>query len=221
MQPGETITPGTPPSPAPMPEQPQVPSPAPAPQPPVPPTPEPAPQPEVPRSNWQYNDDQDQEQAFSEAPQINPVSWTASEYIAHAKGMAWFIALGFILFVVVALAYFVTKDVVTPVVLAVAGITFGVFAARSPRVLQYTIDSRGIQIDQKVYPYAELRSFDIIDEGPLPAILLMPLKRFLPPITVFYDEKEEDAILNVLGSYLPHQEQKPDAVDRLMRHIRF
>lgn len=222
MQPGETITPGTPPAPEQPPEQTEAPVQAPTEpvnQPMSTPDPEPI-QPVEPKSNWQYTAG-DQAALMDQRPDIAPVTWTASEYIAHDKGPSWFIALGIILFVAVAGIYFVTKDLVTPIGIAVAGIIFGVFAARPPRVLEYTVDSRGIKIDQKFYSYAELKSFDIVDEGPLPAILLMPLKRFLPPITVFYDQREEDAILNVLGSYLPHQEQQPDAVDRLMRRIRF
>lgn len=223
MQPGDTITPGTPSAPASEPEKQEVPTPTPVEQ-----TPAPSPvvteQPSssaAPETTWQYNDAAEKTPDTFQQSQITPVSWTASEYIAHNKGLAWFMMLGFVLFVVVAGTYFITKDFVPSVVLAVAGLAFGVFAARPPRVLEYTVDTRGIKIDQKYYPYAELRSFDVVDEGQLPAILLMPLKRFLPPITVFYDQKEEDAILNVLGSYLPHQEQQSDMVDRLMRRIRF
>jgi hypothetical protein len=219
MQPGDTITPGATPAPVPEPEK-QVPTPAPVEQTP-PPAPDPIPPAETPETSWQYNESTEEALGNVQQPQITPVSWTASEYIAHNKGMPWFAALGLVLFLVVAGTYLITKDIVTSAVLAVAGIAFGVFAARPPRVLEYTVDSHGIKIDQKYYPYKELRSFDIVDEGQLPSILLMPLKRFLPPITVFYDLKEEDAILNVLGSYLPHQEQQPDMVDRLMRRIRF
>jgi hypothetical protein len=200
MQPGETITPGAAPTPAPEPEKQQpVPSPA----------------------GWQFTGSEDQSVEIDAQPNIQPVSWTASEYIAHNKGLSWFVLLGIVLFAAAALLYVLTKEIVTSVMVSVAGITFGVFAARSPRVLEYTIDSRGVSIGQKLYPYTELKSFDVTEEGPLPAILLEPLKRFLPPITVFYDQNEEQAILEVLGSYLPHQEKKPDAVDKLMRHIRF
>lgn len=225
MQPGETITPGGSPAPAQEPEKTEVPLQAPVEQTPqTAPEHNPAPSPVVPsepEANWQFTSNENPTSTGLAPAQINPVSWSASEYIAHNKGVSWFVLLGVALFVLVVGAYFVAGDIITPVVVAIAGITFGVFAGRPPRVLQYSLDSRGIKIGDKFYAYSDFRSFDISDDSPLPAILLLPLKRFLPPITVFYEQKEEDAILNVLGSYLPHEEQQPDMVDRLMRRIRF
>lgn len=180
-------------------------------------------EPVQPASNWQFSADSG-EPAATQQTQVSPpqsVSWTASEYIAHARGFGWFVLLGLGLFVVVTLIYFVTKDVLATVMVGIAGITFASFAARPPKVLNYTIDSQGVQIGHKHYGYAELRSFALLDDGPLPAVLLMPLKRFLPPITVFYEPKEEDAILDALSAYLPHENKEPDLVDKLMSRIRF
>jgi len=218
MQPGETVTPGEPTASAPDPEKQDAPSAAPEPT-----TEQPvASVPAEPATNWQFSAGEAPgapTQTYQES--LNPVSWTASEYIAHNKGAAWFAGLGAALLVFIIIVFIISRDVLTSVMLAVAGITFGVFAARQPRTLQYTIDSHGIKIGEKSYPYNEFKSFDITEDGQLPAILLMPLKRFLPPITVFYDQNEEEAILGALSNYLPHQEHQPDAVDRLMRRIRF
>jgi len=200
MQPGETITPGAAPTPAPGPEK-----------------------QDQPATNWQFNEDRTEPQGDASAQPASPLvaSWSASEYIAHNKGAAWFVLLGIVLLAFIGAFYVATKDIVVPVVVAVAGITFGVFAARSPRVLEYTVNAKGIQIGPKFYTYADFKSFSVAEDGPLPAIVLLPLKRFLPPITVFYEPKEEDTILNVLANYLPHEEKQPDLVDKLMRRIRF
>lgn len=217
MQPGETITPGAAPTPAPEPEkqdQPAVPAQQ-EPQP-TPPAPEPA-------TNWQFSQDATEHQADTSNQPANTLaaSWSASEYIAHNKGTAWFVLLGTALFAFIAVVFIATKDIVASVVVGIAGVTFGVFAARAPRVLEYTVNAKGIQIGPKFYTYGDFKSFSVAEDGPLPAIVLLPLKRFLPPITVFYEPKEEDTILNVLANYLPHEEKQPDLVDKLMRRIRF
>ncbi len=49
----------------------------------------------------------------------------------------------------------------------------------------------------------------------------MPLKRFMPPITLYYPPDQEDAVINALAAYLPHEDRTHDPVDRLMRKIRF
>lgn len=169
--------------------------------------------------NWQYSGT---DAADSAPASIEPVSWTASEYIEHAKGLGWFVLLGLGLVALVAVVYFATdKDIVATAMVGLAGLIFGIFAARPPKVLQYTISAAGVQIGDKLYPFKEFKSFAVLAEGPLPSLLLLPLKRFLPPITVFYDPKSEDAILNALAEYLPHEDKEPDVVDRLMSRIRF
>ena len=217
MQPGETITPGgQPPQQPEMPRQ-EVPA---APQPPSPPLREQEPVPE-PSANWQFTGTDSANQSASATVSQQPVTWSASEYIAHAKGTAWFVVLGAGLFVLIAIVWLFTKDVLAAILVGAAGFSFGMFAARPPRTLQYSVGNRGIQIGQKLYPYQDFKSFALLEDGPLPSILLLPLKRFLPPITIFYDPKEEDAIIAVLGDYLPHEEKQPDIVDRIMSRIRF
>lgn len=219
MQPGETITPGA--------EQPPARDPQKQDQPvaPVEQASQPVlPTPEAPASNWQYaGGPADESQANNASPSLNAkaASWSASEYIAHAKGTMWFVLLGIGLAAFVTAVFLLTEDLIASIVVGIAGITFGAFAARPPRVLEYSVDARGIQIGSRFYPYADFKSFSLLEEGPLPAIVLLPLKRFLPPITVFYEPKEEDKILDVLADYLPHEEKQQDIVDRLMRHIRF
>ena len=221
MQPGETITPGAAQPPAPEPEQQDLPTPmseqAPQPVDPAPTLPVAA-----PVTNWQFNASNEAQSAEVPLPDqtVEQVSWSASEYIAHSKGLSWFVILGLGLFVFIAVVFAVTHDIFASLMIGVAGATFGVFAARPPRVLEYSVDNHGINIGQKFYSYGDFKSFALVDEGP-PAIMLLPLKRFLPPITVFYEANQEDKILDVLADFLPHEEKQPDVVDRLMSRIRF
>ncbi len=218
MQPGETITPGTQPTNDSVEKKEEsvvaIPE--------VPTTSETAPPSPEPTTSWQFSEESQAEGTLPEQNlELNPVTWTASEYIAHNKNLAWYGLLAIGSFALTGLIYLLTKDVISSVLVAIMGVAFGVFAARKPQVLSYVVDERGIQIDQKLYAYSELKSFAVLQEGPLPAFLILPLKRFLPPITVYYDSKEEDNILNTLGSYLPHEDKQPDAIERLMARIRF
>jgi hypothetical protein len=49
----------------------------------------------------------------------------------------------------------------------------------------------------------------------------MPLKRFSPPISMYYDPKDELAITNALSRHLPFEPRDRDALDKLMHKIRF
>lgn len=105
--------------------------------------------------------------------------------------------------------------------IVVVAIMFGVFAARQPRVLAYQLDHSGIRIGDKFYPYSEFKSFSVLDEGPVSSILLLPLKRFMPGVSMYYPPEQEEKIVTVIANYLPHEEREPDPLDRLMRKMRF
>ncbi|MDZ7744454.1 MAG: hypothetical protein U5K77_01700 [Candidatus Saccharibacteria bacterium] len=152
---------------------------------------------------------------------IPAIQWSASEYVAHDKGAGWYVALGVISLIVAGGLYALTGDLITPIVIIVVAITFGVFAMRKPQVLNYQIDDSGITISQNHYPYEMFRTFTVQDEGGIESIMLMPLKRFMPGITIYFPPEQGDQIVETLANFLPHEDRPPDTVDKLMRKVRF
>ena len=135
--------------------------------------------------------------------------------------MSWYLVLSLVAVIIAALIYFVTKDIISVGVVILSAFFLGMFAARKPRQLEYQIDPDGINIGDKRYFYDDFRSFGIIPEGPFSSIVFMPHKRFAVPISIYYPPDQEDNIANLIGQQLPIEEHKHDAVDRLMRTIRF
>ena len=175
-----------------------------------------------PDSQWTFHAEDTSDTGINnELPAIKPVSWSASEYVAHDKTIGWFLGLGATILAVALVVYFITRELVSPVVIAIIGIAFGVFAARQPQVLEFALDEKGLHAGNKLYSYDHFKSFSILEEEATRSILLMPLQRFMPPITVYYDPADENKIIDILGSYLPHEDRQHDLVDRFMRKIRF
>jgi hypothetical protein len=228
MQPGDTISPGAqPPEKPEEDQQPQADT--------VPPgyvsslpQEQPAPpekKPQIPseESNWQFKSDDQPAAPDSppDPPEVGSVNWTASEYVAHHKGAGWFFMLALGVALLAGFLYVVTREIVSSIVVVIIGIAFGMMAMRQPRVLSYAVDGNGLQIGQRFYPYAGFKAFSITEEGGVRSITLMPLQRFMPPISVYYEPKDEAEILGVIGAYLPNEELRNDYVERLMRKIRF
>ncbi len=157
------------------------------------------------------------------APVDDPsaVSWSASEYVHHEKQAGWYAIFGAIIFFLAVLLYLATKDLFGPISIVVLAAAFWVYAARPPRTLEYQIDSGGITIAQKRYPYTDFRSFSIIQDGGVMSLQLNPLKRFLPAIDLFFSPDQIDGIADALGQYLPHEDKDADAIDKLARYFRF
>ena len=149
------------------------------------------------------------------------ITWTASEFVAHEKSTAWYVQLSFGAVVLAAVVYFLTKDVISTGIVIFAAFALGVYGARAPRQLQYTLDDEGVKIGQKYYDYEAFRSFAVVPEGVFSSIVFMPLKRFAPLTTIYYDPKDEERILDLLEPRVPYEEYSHDAVERLMRRIRF
>jgi hypothetical protein len=161
----------------------------------------------------------------SETPIRDPseplASWTASEYIEHQKSFNWYTALFGATFIIAGLMYLITRDVVSAAVIVVVGILFGVFASRPPEVREYAIYPKGIRISDKLYEFDTFKSFALHDENSVPSIFLLPVQRFLPGLTVYFPPDQQDEIVNALSDYLPFEDREPDAIDNLMRKIRF
>lgn len=149
------------------------------------------------------------------------VSWTASEFIAHEKSAGWYINLIIAAVLLAGVVYILTRDLVSPFAVLIGAVFFGIFAARPPRQLTYTLNHRGIQAGPKQYAFDNFKSFSVTQEAPFPAINLMPLKRFAPLLTIYYDPAQEQQILSVLAQYLPFEEAKKDRIESLMHRIRF
>lgn len=159
----------------------------------------------------------------SEAPTIQSedLSWTASEYVAHEKSATWYVKYGLIAVVLAAVIYFVSRDFISLAFVAVAAVAFGIFASRKPKVQTYHLGSTGIHIAERLYSFADFKSFALVKDGALHSIVLLPIKRFAPSLTVYFDPADEQAIASAMSSYLPQEQRKQDAVDSFMRRIRF
>lgn len=117
--------------------------------------------------------------------------------------------------------YFLTKSIVTTVVIAVSGLVIGIYAARKPSELDYSIDNQGIRIGGKQYQYDDFRLFVITPALAIPEVTLVPVKRFMPSLSVRYSPEVSNKVLSMLGEHLPFEERRPDLIDSLMHKIHF
>ena len=200
----------------------------------VPPVPTPSPQPTQPTSgapiaapaattNWQFNPEQSSATptVTERAPLPESIDWTASEFVAHDKSAVWYISvvMGGLLFA--ALDYILTKDVFSTAIIVVAAIAFTAYAARKPQMQQYRLSRQGIQVGHRLYGFQEYKSFSVAEEGGTASAVFMPLKRFMPPLTIYLTSDIEDQVVDFLSAFMPFEQHKADAVDSLLKRMRF
>ncbi|MGH7195921.1 MAG: hypothetical protein ACREGA_04040 [Candidatus Saccharimonadales bacterium] len=194
---------------------------------------------EAPASPWQFKSEKDlaadnapvnnltsdvpaDAPAEREKPaEIQPITWSASEFVAHKKSVGWYAALALVAIVLAAASYFLTHSIASTVVVPLVALAFGYYAARQPRVLNYQLDARGLTVAEKLYAFGDFKSFALVNEGAFSSILLLPLKRFVPPLSIYFAPDDQPKIMNVLQACLPIENYQPDYIDRLMRRVRF
>lgn len=149
------------------------------------------------------------------------VQWQASEFIDHQKSAGWFLPLIGVSIVLCGIMYLITRDILSTVVVFLACAAFGFYAQQKPRTLTYTLLPTSFKIGQRSYSYDDFRTFSIVQDGPLYSIFLQPLKRLMPPLTIYFDPQDGERIFDILASHIPHEERVQDPIDRFMRRIRF
>lgn len=149
------------------------------------------------------------------------ITWTASEFIAYQKNFGWYALMLIAVIGMAGVAFLLLDDYISSISILFIGILFIIFASRKPRVLNYRLDSSGISIGDKMHPFSQFKSFSIIDEGSLRSISLLPLQRFMPAISMYFEPQDESKIIEALANYLPHEDRKQDPIDKLMHKIRF
>jgi hypothetical protein len=148
-------------------------------------------------------------------------SWEASEYIHHQKPLAWhagFVAVGA---AVAGLLYLILRDWFAVAVVVLMFVALFVYAVRKPDTLRYQIGQDGIDIGPKHYDYGRFRAFSVMQGGGIPNIVLDPLQRFSPPISMYCPPEDVQTIVGHLAKFLPQTDKQPDVIDKLTHYLRF
>ena len=173
---------------------------------------------EPPQPTYPFNAQPQPEPASNAFPTIE---WTASEYVLHKKGGSWYMILGAGAAVVIIVVFAITRNLFSALVIALAFLCLGVFAAKEPSVKSYQITADGVLIDNRFMPFMLYKSFSLMEEGAVRSIWLRPLRKYAPTTVMFFAADDEARILDMLENFLPEENRQLDVIDKLVRHIRF
>lgn len=160
---------------------------------------------------------------MSVQPEIEdaPVSWVAKEYVELDKGLGWYVWFGVIVLLLIAADIFILRSYTFSLLIVVMTVALIVYIRRPPRDIQYTLSGRqGLYVGERLYHLSEFRAFGLIKDGDNHSILLIPVKRFSPGVSVYFPEGVGEKIVDILGQRLPMEDLKLDIIDIVVRKIR-
>lgn len=150
----------------------------------------------------------------------DPVTWTASEYVQHDKHAVWYLALVVVTILLLALAIFM-KAWTFAVLIVVMGVGIGILAGRPPHSVRYTLSEYGLRVDEKSFSYHDFRAFGVVQDAALYSIVLIPNKRFMPTVNVYFPGEMGEQIVDIFGAFLPMEHIELDFVEKLTRKLHF
>lgn len=149
-----------------------------------------------------------------------PIAWNAPEGVRIQRGAVWYVLFAIILAGLMALAILVFQNWTFAILLPIMAVALFVLSNNNPQTINYAISPKGIYIADTLHDFSEFRAFGLLHENDQHSILLLPVKRFSPGLTIYFSEAEGEKIVDMLGARLPMQEIKPDALEKFIRLIK-
>lgn len=174
---------------------------------------------------WEEPEDEQMEtiEQVSENPASadTPVTWTAQEYVHLDKSPIWFVLFVVIVLAFIALDIFILKSYTFSALVVVMAIAVIIYTRRPPRMLTYALSmQQGLYVSERLYHLDDFKAFGLIKDGEHNSIMLIPLKRFSPGVSVYFPEEAGERIVDILGQRLPMEDLKLDIIDVLVRKLR-
>lgn len=168
----------------------------------------------------QVVDSAEDETEETDASQEQPVRWQATEYIQREKNGLWFVAFIVTTLGLMAVAIFLIQSWTFAILIPVMATALLTYTHRPPRLINYTLSRKGLHVNDHLYSFAEFKAFGVIRDASEYSIMLVPIKRFRPGVSVYFPEEVGEALVDMLGARLPMRDLHLDIVDKIIRKLR-
>lgn len=148
------------------------------------------------------------------------ITWEAPEFTPQDRSPDWFWALG-IIAVSLMIAAILFGNVLFAIVVLISAVTITLLALRDPRILEFTVNSRGIQAGDTLYPYSSIKSFWVENSPEEQKILLQSERIFMPYIVIPIEEVDPEEVRNFIIQYIPEEEHIEPISQQLMEYLGF
>ncbi len=151
---------------------------------------------------------------------IEKLEWSALEYEEKERTQDWFWALGVIV-VAGSLASIIYGDYFFAVLLILGGLLLAFFAIKPPDTVSYELNSKGLKVRDRLYPYDSIHSFYVQREVK-PMLFIKSQRFFLPIISMPIDADHTEIIHEIFASQdVPEEEMKEHISEKIMDVLGF
>jgi hypothetical protein len=151
---------------------------------------------------------------------MEKLEWTALEYEEKERTRDWFWALGVIV-VAGSLASIIYGDYFFAVLLILGGALLGLFAVKPPDMISYELNSKGLKVRNRLYPYENIGAF-FVQREIKPMLFIKSERFFMPIISMPIEERDVETIHEIfISQNIPEEEMKEHLSEKIMDVLGF
>jgi len=149
------------------------------------------------------------------------LKWEAFEYEYIPKSNNWFWSIG-IVAISVAFASILLGNMLFAILVMIAALTIILYGVKRPKKVMFSFTGRGLQIDSRLFPYENLRSFWIHYEPPVKKHLTVePKKLFMPNMLIPLGNTDPNIIREHLLKFLKEERREESITQTISRLLGF
>jgi len=153
--------------------------------------------------------------------ETNYFEWLAPEFIKYEKDRNWFIAGSIILAALLFVSIF-TKSYIMGITFFLIGVVTFIYAKKEPKIIQFSLNHRGIRIGNRLYDFEDLKSFWIFYDPPeIKEVCFRSRKLFMTHVRIPLGDEDPTKIREFLKRFLVEKKQEESLADILARRIGF
>ncbi len=151
----------------------------------------------------------------------NKFSWKALEYKRKEKTTDWYWAVILIALAIVIIS-FIIHNVLFAILIIISTAILMSFSMVAPKMIEISMNQKGIIVGKEVYPFATLESFWVESEDEdNQKILLKSKKLIMPLVAIPLEEHNHLDVRQFLLQYLPEKEMHEPVAQKIMEGLGF
>ena len=150
-------------------------------------------------------------------PEQQKISWKAPEHGFRQKGRDWYIVVGIIVLGGAAAAILL-DNMLFAILVFISGATLALVSFKTPRDVKFELNSRGIVVEDKLYPFGTLEAFGI-DHEPTPKLLVRSKKAVMPLLAIPLPDELVEDVRDFLELRLDEEELREPLLQKLVEHF--
>jgi len=149
------------------------------------------------------------------------LEWTALEYEEKERGNDWFWALGVIV-VASSITSFIYSNYFFGLLLIIGGVLLAMFAIKKPDLVFYELNTKGLKIKSRLFPYENIKSFWVKTDFEKPTLFIKSERLFMPIISMPIKQYNATEIRDLmLSKDVLEEEMKEHPSEKIMDFLDF